>query len=211
MAMAKTRNLTTQNTDTIMANIVSTSKESLKKIFDKVNRVYYFADNKTAQGAVKALGSLTNGIEFPVLESGVTFNTGDPETNEVKLTDGTVWTSKVSQGDSDISFQVSSVHDTIAALLMDKKTAASISTAVQIGDYDYTGEGYALAPKKISGALVMVSSDGLTGVYLPDTEIVASFNGEGGDDSTGYFNVSVTPLTDANGAGFYILTGTAHK
>lgn len=194
-----------------MANIVSTTKDTLKKIFDKVRRVYYFADNKTDQGVVKALGSLTGGIEFPVLEDGVTFDTGEPDTNEVKLTDGTTWTSKVSQGESDISFQVSSVHSTIMDLLMEKKTSASISTAVQIGDYDYTGQGYSLAPKKISGALVMVSSDFLTGVYLPDVELFASFNGEGGDDSTGYFNVSVTPLTDANGAGFYILSGTAHS
>ena len=194
-----------------MANIVSTSKDTLKTIFDKVNRVYYFADNKTAQGVVKALGALTGGIEFPVLEDGVTFNTGDPDKSEVKLTDGTTWTSKVKQGESDISFQVSSVHETINDILMEKKTAATIATAVQIGDYNYTGQGYALAPKKVSGALVMVSSDGLTGVYLPDTEIFASFNGEGGDDSTGYFNVNVTPLTDANGAAFYILTGTAHS
>lgn len=194
-----------------MANIVTTTKDTLKKIFDKVYRVYYFADNKTTQGAVKPLGQLTNGVEFPVLEDGVTFNTGDPDKSEVKLTDGTTWTSKVSQGESDISFQVSSVHSTIMDLLMEKKTEAAISTAVQIGDYDYTGQGYSLAPKKLSGALVMVSSDFLTGVYLPDVELFASFNGEGGDDSTGYFNVSVTPLTDANGAGFYILSGVAHS
>ena len=109
-----------------MANIVSTTKDSLKKIFDKVNRVYYFADNKDAQGAVKSLDALTGGIELPVLEDGVGFNTGDPEKNEVKLTDGTIWTSKVSQGDSDISFQVSSVHTTINDLLMEKKTVTMI-------------------------------------------------------------------------------------
>lgn len=193
-----------------MANIVSTTKDSLKKIFDKVNRVYYFADNKDAQGAVKSLDALTGGIELPVLEDGVGFNTGDPEKNEVKLTDGTIWTSKVSQGDSDISFQVSSVHATINELLMEKKASATV-TGVQIGDYDYSGQGYALAPKKVGGALVMISSDNLTGVYLPDVEMFASFNGEGGDDSTGYYNVSVTPLTDAQGAGFYILSGTAHQ
>ena len=206
--MAKKSSTITRNT--IMANIVSTTKDSLKKIFDKVNRVYYFADNKDAQGAVKSLDALTGGIELPVLEDGVGFNTGDPEKNEVKLTDGTIWTSKVSQGDSDISFQVSSVHDTINDLLMEKKASATVS-GVQIGDYDYSGQGYALAPKKVGGALVMISSDNLTGVYLPDVEMFASFNGEGGDDSTGYYNVSVTPLTDAQGAGFYILSGTAHQ
>lgn len=193
-----------------MANIVSTTKDTLRTIFDKVNRVYYFANNKSGT-TIKALGELSGGVEFPVLEDGVTFDTGEPDTSEVKLTDGTTWTSKVSQGESDISFQVSSVHATINDILMEKKTAAVISTGVQIGGYDYTGQGYALAPKKVSGALVMISSDNLTGVYLPDVEMFASFNGEGGDDSTGYYNVTVTPLTDANGAAFYILSGTEHS
>lgn len=186
-----------------------TSKDTLRQVFDKVYRVYYFADNKTDGGDVKTLSQLTAGIEFPVLEGGVSFDTGAPETNEVKLTDGTTWTSKSKQGESDISFQVSSVHNTIASLLMEAKTTADISSYVTIGDYNYTGKAYALSPKKITGALVMVSSDFLSGVYLPNVEMFASFNGEGGDDSTGYFNVSVTPLTDASGAGFYILTGTA--
>jgi len=191
-----------------MASIVTTSKDTLRTIFDKVNRVYYFANNKTGD-TVKALGALTGGIEFPVLEDGVSFDTGSPDKNEVKLTDGTTWTSKVSQGESDISFQVSSVHSTINDILMEKKVAASISSAVQIGDFNYTGQGYALSPKKIGGALVMISSDSLTGVYLPDVEMFASFNGQGGDDSTGYYNVTVTPLTDSHGAAFYILNGTS--
>ncbi len=191
-----------------MASIVTTSKDTLRTIFDKVNRVYYFANNKSGD-TVKALGALSGGIEFPVLEDGVSFDTGSPDKNEVKLTDGTTWTSKVSQGESDISFQVSSVHSTINDILMEKKVAASIDSAVQIGDFNYTGQGYALSPKKIGGALVMVSSDGLTGVYLPDVEMFASFNGQGGDDSTGYYNVTVTPLTDSHGAAFYILNGTS--
>ena len=191
-----------------MASIVTTSKDTLRTIFDKVNRVYYFANNKTGD-TVKALSALTGGIEFPVLEDGVSFDTGSPDKNEVKLTDGTTWTSKVSQGESDISFQVSSVHSTINDILMEKKVAASISSAVQIGDFNYTGQGYALSPKKIGGALVMISSDSLTGVYLPDVEMFASFNGQGGDDSTGYYNVTVTPLTDSHGAAFYILNGTS--
>ena len=193
-----------------MENIVTTNKDALKKIFDKVNRVFFFGDNKTAQGVVKSLSELTNGIELPVLEDGVSFDTGEADKQDVKLTDGTTWTSKASQGESDISFQVSSVHETINDLLMEKKTEAVIADGVQIGEYDYTGQGYALAPKKVSGALVMLSSDFLTGVYLPDVEMFSSFNGEGGDDSTGYYNVGVTPLTDSKGAGFYILTGTKH-
>lgn len=184
-----------------MAVTVSTFKENLKQIFDKVNRVYYFPD------PTKALASQTGGIEFPVLESGVSFNTGDPDKNEVKLTDGTTWTAKVKQGESDISFQVSSVHETINNLLMEKKTNAAISAVFD--NVTYQGNGYSLAPKKISGALLMTSEDKTTAVYLPNVEMFASFNGDGGDDSTGYYNVTVTPLPDSNGAAFYPLAGTS--
>lgn len=184
-----------------MAVTVSTTKDNLKKIFDKVNRVYYFPDS------TKSLASQTGGIEFPVLSDGVSFNTGDPDKNEVKLTDGTTWTSKVKQGDSDISFQVSSVHETINNLLMEKKTNSSITA--EFDGVTYTGDGYSLAPKKVSGALLMTSEDKTTAIYLPNVEIFASFNGEGGDDSTGYYNVAVTPLTDSTGAAFYPLSGTS--
>lgn len=194
-----------------MANIVSTTKESLKKIFDKVNRAYFFPENKTSGGAVKALGALSGGLELPLLAGSVTFNTGAPEKQEVKLTDNTTWLSKFSQGESDISMKVSSVHDDILELFLEKKADAVISAAVQIGDFDYTGQGYASSAKKTGGALVLVSSDSLQAVYLPDVEIGASFEGDGGDDSTGALNLSITPLTDANGAGFYILDGVAHS
>ena len=183
-----------------MAINVSTNKETLRQIFDKVSRVYYFPD------PTKALAEQTGGIEFPVLEDGVSFDTGSPDKNEVKLTDGTTWTSKVKQGESDISFQVSSVHDTINNLLMEKKTQAAISA--EFDGVTYTGNGYSLAPKKIKGALLMTSEDKKTAIYLPNVEMFSSFNGQGGDDSTGYYNVAVTPLTDASGAAFYPLTGT---
>ena len=180
-----------------------TNKENLKQIFDKVSRVYYF------ETAGAALSAQTKGLEFPVLEDGVGFNTGDPDKSEVKLTDGTTWTSKVKQGESDISFQVSSVHATINDLLMEKKTSAAMTATFD--GIDYSGQGYSLAPKKVTGALLMHSEDKLTGIYLPNVEIYASFNGEGGDDSTGYYNVAVTPLTDSNGAAFYPLIGTVHS
>lgn len=182
-----------------MAVTVSTNKESLRQIFDKVNRVYYFPDNS------KALSAQTDGIELPVLEDGVTFDTGEAEINEIKLTDSTTWVSKSSQGESDISFQVSSVHATINELLMEKKTDAAITA--EFDGYNYTGNGFSLAPKKVSGALLMLSKDKTSAIYLPNVEIYASFNGEGGDDSTGYYNVKVIPLTDSTGSAFYPLVG----
>lgn len=183
-----------------MAVTIATNKESLKQIFDKVHRVYYFPD------ASKSLAEQVDGIEFPVLADGVTFDTGEAEIQEVKLTDETTWAGKASQGESDISFQVSSVHATINELLMEKKTQTAITA--EFAGYDYTGHGFSLAPKKIGGALLMVSQDKTSAIYLPNVEMYASFNGEGGDDTTGFYNVKVTPLTDATGAAFYPLVGT---
>lgn len=181
--------------------ITITNKETLKQIFDKVNRVYYFAE------ANVALSAQTTAMELPVLEDGVTFDTGEAEISEVKLTDGTTWTSKTTQGESDIAFQVSSVHATVNDLLMEKKTSSAMSASFD--GMSYTGHGYSLAPKKVTGALLMTSEDKTTAIYLPNVEMHASFNGEGGDDSTGYYNVAVTPLTDTSGAAFYPLVGTA--
>lgn len=182
-----------------MAITISTPKENLKQIFDKVHRVFYFANANTP------LASQTSCMELPVLEDGVTFDTGEPDVTEIKLTDETTWVSKSKQGDSDISFQVSSVHETINNLLMQKKTDSAITATFD--GVNYTGNGYSLAPKKVTGALLMVSEDKSTAIYLPNVEMFASFNGEGGDDSTGYYNVQVTPLTDSNGAAFYPLIG----
>jgi len=186
-----------------MAITVSTQKESLKQIFDKVHRVYYFPD------ATKALSAQTGGIEFPVLEDGVTFDTGEADVNEVKLTDESTWVSKSKRGDSDISFQVSSVHSTINDLLLEKKTSTAVTA--EYDGFEYSGHGYSLSPKKVTGALLMTSEDKSTAIYLPNVEMYASFNGEGGDDSTGYYNVQVTPLPDSNGAEFYPLTGAAKQ
>lgn len=183
-----------------MAITVSTFKENLKQIFDKVNKVYYFPD------VTKALGEQTGGIEFPVLKDGVSFDTGGVEKNDIELTDGTIWASKASKGDSDISFQVSSVHETINNLLMEKKTTNAVTA--EFDGITYTGHGYGLGVKKVTGALLMTSEDKTSAIYLPNTEMYASFNGEGGDDSTGYYNVVVTALPDTNGAAFYPLTGT---
>lgn len=184
-----------------MADLAITKKESLKQIFDKVHKVFYF------EAADKKLSEQEKCIEFPVLDDGVSFDTGEPDISEVKLTDESTWVSKSKQGDSDIAFQVSSVHSTVNDLLMEKKTTAPVSA--DFDGYTYTGNGYSLSPKKVTGALLLLSEDKTTAIYLPNVEMYASFNGEGGDDSTGYYNVKVTPLTDSDGAAFYPLIGTA--
>lgn len=178
-----------------MAINVSTNKEALQVIFSKVRNVYYFPDH------TKAFGAQTGGIEFPVLESGVTFDTGAPEKNEVKLTDGTTWTGNVKQGEGDMSFQVPSCAKTLNELFLSKNGAAVTG---EFNGKNYTLQGFSLAPKKVTGALLMTSPDLTTVVYLPHVEMFASFNGEGGDDSTGYYNVAITPLNDASGNSIYL-------
>lgn len=183
-----------------MAIAVTTLKETLKAIFQKADKVYYFPDSSLA------LANQANGIELPVLEDGIGFDTGEANVSQVKLTDGTNWAGGVTAGDADISLQISSIHETINALLMEKKTTTSVSA--EFDGMTYTGNGYSLAPKKVAGALLFVSKDKTSAVYLPNVEMYSSFNGEGGDDSTGYYNTKVVPLTDSNGAAFYPLTGT---
>lgn len=178
-----------------MAIAVSTIKESLRVIFQKVRRAYYFPDHSVA------FGSQTGGIEFPVLKDGVTFNTGDPEKNEIKLTDDTKWIASVSQGDSDISMQLSSVASTVNELFLEKNGSPVTG---EFEGQTLELQGFSLAPKKVEGALLLTSPDLSTVVYLPHVEMYASFNGEGGDDSTGYYNVVVTPLTDASGNAIYM-------
>lgn len=178
-----------------MAINVSTNKEALQVIFSKVRRAYYFPDH------TKAFGEQTGGIELPVLDGGVTFNTGDPQKNDVRLTDDTIWLGNVSQGDSDISLQISSVAKTANELFL-KKNGSPVTGSFE--GRNYTLQGFSLAPKKVTGALLLTSPDLDTIVYLPHVELYASFNGEGGDDSTGYYNVAVTPLNDANGNAIYL-------
>jgi len=178
-----------------MAINVSTKKEALQVIFSKVRRAYYFPDY------TKAFGEQTGGIELPVLDGGVTFNTGDPQKNDVRLTDDTIWLGNVSQGDSDISLQISSVAKTANELFLEKN-GSPITGSFE--NHNYTLQGFSLAPKKVTGALLLTSPDLDTIVYLPHIEMYASFNGEGGDDSTGYYNVAVTPLTDAAGNAIYL-------
>ena len=94
----------------------------------------------------------TGGIELPVLKDGVTFDTGAPDKNEVKLTDDTTWLGNVSQGDSDISLQISSVAKTTNELFLEKNGSAVTG---EFDGQEYTLQGFSLAPKKVVGALLL--------------------------------------------------------
>jgi len=187
-----------------MANIsITTTLESLHELISKMANVYYISTPNQALSAIT-----TFDMELPVLADGLTFDTGAPTVNRVKLTEGRTWKTGAQQGDADISMQVSSIAGPVSDLFFESGSSAAVISGA-IGGYKYSGKGYSLTPKKVTGALFMQSDDKTSAIYLPNVEMFASFNGSGGDDTTGYYNVAITPLKDTNGNEFYPLVGSA--
>lgn len=170
-------------------------------LFNSVDEVYYLKSMLSNEAAVAALTEVD--MELPVLEGGVTFDTGTAEVSEVKLTTGAIWVTKTTPGDSDISFQVASVAGAINDLLL-KKVGTSASLANGLEGNTYTGNSYSLAPKTVSGALIMFSQDKQTCVILPNVTMSSNFVGPD-DTNPAYFNVAVTPKENGDGAAIIIL------
>lgn len=167
----------------------STQIGSLKQVFSKVAHVYYSSNVLNDEPGT----AITVDMELPVLEDSVSFDTGSVDKTEVKLTTGTIWTSKSTKGDSDITFQVASLNSAINELFLGKD-----------GD-DTSGKthGYSLDVKKATGALYFVDETGKGLVVLPNVEMYGSLVlGEG--DNPAYFNVTVTPTINSKNASIYI-------
>jgi hypothetical protein len=187
-----------------MANIsITTTLDSLHELISKMSNVYYISTPNQALSAIT-----TFDMELPVLADSLTFDTGAPTVNRVKLTEGRTWKTGAQQGDADISMQVSSISGTVSDLFFESGSKAPVTSGA-IGGYKYSGKGYSLTPKKVTGALFMQSDDKTSAIYLPNVEMFASFNCSGGDDTTGYYNVAITPLKDSNNNEFYPLVGSA--
>lgn len=184
-----------------MAKITVTNQLSaLRAVFNKMDEVYY---SKTPLTVSKLASAITVDMELPVLSDGVTFNTGEPETIETKLTTGTNWVTRTEKGDSDISLQVASLKGIINDLFMDKKEEI-VPTSNLAEDESYSGAAYSMAPKKISGALIMMSDSKDVIVILPSIEMYGSLVVADGDNPA-YFNVIVTPLENEDGSDIFIL------
>lgn len=184
-----------------MAKITVTNQLSaLRAVFNKMNEVYY---SKTPLTVSKLASAITVNMELPVLSDGVTFNIGEPETTEIKLTTGANWVTRTEKGDSDISLQVASLKGIINELFMDKKEEI-VSTSNLSEDESYLGAAYSMAPKKISGALIMMSENKDVIVILPSIEMYGSLVVADGDNPA-YFNVTVTPLENEDGSDIFIL------
>ena len=178
---------------------ITTGLSALEKHFCQMHRIFYIATPNQALSAITKFD-----MELPVLEDGVGFDTGAASVNRIKITEGRTICTNATQGDPSINFQVASVAGAVNDLLMEEK-AASGTVGGTIDGVTYAGKGYSLAPKKVTGALFMTSKDKKSAIYLPNVEMFSSFNGDGGDNTTGYYNVEVTPLADSNGAAFYPL------
>lgn len=186
-----------------MAGITVTTKlTDLKTLFNDVKEIYYKAGEVKGAELGKAFST---DMELPVLEEGVSFNTGEAEVTPVKLTTGTVWTSKAVKGDPDISFQVASIAGAINDLLMNKIAEIAEGTAGALVDgVTYQGGAYSLAPKKVTGALIMFSEDRQTVIALPNVEIYSSLVVADGDNPA-YFNIKVTPMENSEKSEIMIL------
>jgi hypothetical protein len=186
-----------------MAGLTVTTKlTDLKTLFNDVKEIYF----KSSEIKTADLGkAFTADMELPVLEEGVSFNTGDADVTEIKLTTGSTWVSKATKGDSDISFQVASIAGPVNSLLMNKVGTEITSTAgILVDGVTYEGAAYSLAPKKVVGSLLMFSEDRQTIIALPNVEMYSSLVAADGDNPA-YFNVTVTPLENSEGADIMIL------
>lgn len=189
-----------------MAGLTVTTKlTDLKTLFNDVKEIYF----KSSEIKVADLNkSFTADMELPVLEEGVSFNTGDADVTKIKLTTGRTWVSKATKGDSDISFQVASIAGAVNSLLMNKVGTDITSTeGILVDGVTYTGAAYSLAPKKVAGSLLMFSEDRQTIIALPNVEMYASLVAADGDNPA-YFNVAVSPLENSEGADIMILWKT---
>lgn len=171
--------------------------DALRKIFAVISNVYFIKTPNQVPSDITTID-----FELPVLEDGVNFSTGEADVTTVKLTTTRNWVSYAAKGDPDISLQVSSVIDDINELFMEYFDA-NTSFGGTLNGKEYLGKGYSLEPKKVTGALILVSKDKAAAIYLPNVEMFASF--ENDQDKTSYYSVKVTPLADASGAELYIM------
>lgn len=176
---------------------IETTLDQLEVLFNQMKEVYFIATPNQELSAITKFD-----MELPVLDDGVTFNTGEADVTKVKLTTGRIWTSVADAGDADIQFQVASVAGKINELLM-KKAAETVAMSATIDGETYEGEGYDFSPKKVKGAFFMRSEDRATALYLPNVEGYSSLISEKGKPA--YFNTSWSPKNDTKGAGIYIL------
>lgn len=185
------------------ALVITKKLGDIKTLFNKIDEVYFF---KKANQLPSAL--TTADFECPIGSDGVTFNTGDPSITRYKLTTGETWTSLSSAGDSDISFAIASVDGEINDTFLNKETTTEVTLGSTIDGLTYSGDGYNIEPKKVTGGLLMCSEDKQVCIFMPNVEMYSSLHIEDGKPM--YHQISCTPLAStADGATIYFLKGAS--
>lgn len=136
-------------------------------------------------------------FELPVIEDTINLNFGEVEKTDVKLTNGTTWSSKTKLGDDDISFSLSTANNEVSKLFLEGGDALSAA-------FDgANGHGYSTAIKAVTGALIFKDSIGNM-IVLTNVAMYGSFKGPEGDNPA-YFSVKVTSKPNSEGTQFYLL------
>lgn len=189
-----------QEEDMASSVTVTNSVASLRTLFNKISSVYF--DPATSQ-TPDTLTSLE--FELPILEDSVTFDTGEPDVSTVNLTTGEKWTTMTTAGEPNITMQCSSFDPDILSLFLD--VADSTAREMTLDSIEYSGKGYKLSAKKVTGCMILRSEDKQECIFLPNVEIYSSIGLE--QDTPGYFTMNITPLANANNdAAIYFLNKT---
>ena len=179
---------------------VTNSVDSLRTIFNRIHSVGYLTE-PTLPAAVDTID-----YWLPILEGSVTFDTGQPDITEVKLTTGAKWTTMTEAGDSEISMQCSTFNSSICDLFLTKKITATTlgTTGDTLDGSTYSGNGYSLESKKVTGAMILLDESKKNLIFLPNVEIFASVGIE--EENPGYFTLQITPLAHGDsGAAIYFM------
>ena len=188
---------------------ITKKAETYQTLFDDVEEVLFYPHILKSSDIASI--DLKEIIELPVVEDGVTLNTGDADVNQIKTTTGKIWTTKVKKGDADFGFHVPSVSDEINDLFMRNTGQTAKLDLTGIRDLgEFVGAGYSLSPKKVVGSFILLSNGGQTVYVFPNVEIYASFVAADGD-TPAYFNLKCYPLSNEEGVEMFPLISKKNK
>lgn len=173
--------------------ITRESLNSLSDIFQSVKEVYY--KRKKLEVSDLESANISVDIELPILEEGVSFNTGDPSVYVAKLTSNKNWAFRTKRSDSDITIKVASVHGEINELFLNKQS--------DIYNQTILGSSYNLEPKTIKGSLFLLSENHDIIIVLANISITSNIVIE--QDNTSYFLLNIVPYQNNNDCTIYIL------
>lgn len=186
-----------QENNNMAAITVTKDVAELRTLFNKVGRIYFTSSNDKTPATLSTLD-----FRLPILEDSVEFDTGEPDVETVNLTTGEKWTTMTTAGEPNITMQCASFDPSITDLFLNAVSGATSQT-FQIGANTYTGKGYDLSAKKVTGGIVMLGEDLQMAIFMPNVEIYSSIGIE--QNVPGYFTMNITPLANTAGVAIYFM------